>query len=85
MEINIQEWIDKLTASNIKEDLLHLEILHFYHHNPGTIDDIDGIARRLGRDPESVGKCIEDFVKIKLLSKVKVGNRELIMISAEEA
>jgi len=85
MEINIQEWIDKLTESNIKEDLLHLEILHFYHHNPGTIDDVEGIARRLGRDTQSVSKCIDDFVKIKLLSKVKVGSRELIMVSAEGA
>lgn len=82
MAINMQEWISKLAESNIKEDLLHLELLHFFNHNPGTVDDIDSIALRLGRDPEHVRKCVEDFVKIGLLGRIKAGAREVIMVLA---
>jgi predicted transcriptional regulator len=58
--------LQRLLSSDVKADLLVL-----FHKNPGLIDTMDGIARRIGRLASAVEAEIRDLVAMGLL-KVKI-------------
>ena len=57
--------LQRLLSSDVKADLLVL-----FHKNPGLIDTMEGIARRIGRVTSAVEAEIRDLVAMGLL-KVK--------------
>jgi predicted transcriptional regulator len=57
--------LQRLLSSDVKADLLVL-----FHKNPGLIDTMEGIARRIGRMTNAIEAEIRDLVAMGLL-KVK--------------
>ena len=64
-----------LLSSEIKGDLLTL-----FHKNPGLIDTIDGVARRIGRVGRAIDADVRDMIKVGVLSTRQIGAREIIYL-----
>ncbi len=59
--------IEKLIGSETKA-----ELLMFFHENPESNDSIEGIARKIHRDPREVEREVADLVELGLLHEVKL-------------
>jgi hypothetical protein len=74
--------------SNNTESILHVmlsskakgELLVLFHKNPGLIDDVDGIARRIGRRERAITEDIEDLVRLGILQTKDVGESKVIFL-----
>jgi len=64
-----------LLSSEIKGDLLVL-----YHKNPGLIDSLDGLARRIGRVGTAIQTDVQDMVSVHILGTRRIGGREIIFL-----
>ncbi len=64
-----------MLSSEIKGDLLVL-----FHKNPGLIDSLDGVARRIGRVGTAIQADVQDMVNIHILGTKKIGGREIIFL-----
>ncbi|MBI4257331.1 MAG: hypothetical protein HY619_00090 [Thaumarchaeota archaeon] len=73
--ISATETLSKLLSSEIKGDLLVL-----FHKNPGLIDTINGVARRIGTRSSAIEADVRDFVEIGLLKRKQIGTHETISI-----
>jgi predicted transcriptional regulator len=71
-----KELIKRLLASEVKGDLLVL-----FHKNPGLIDTIDGVARRIGRCDKDVEADVKDLVEIGVLNRKKLGQSEIVFLN----
>jgi hypothetical protein len=60
-------------STEIKGDLLIL-----FHRNPGLIDTIDAVARRIGRTARAIEEDIRDLLAIGILRTRKIGAYEVI-------
>jgi predicted transcriptional regulator len=67
------EVLDKLLSSDPK-----LCILELFHHNPGLLDRLEGVALRLGRSVSEIEKDTKDLLDIGILQRKKIGNSEVI-------
>lgn len=67
--------LNRLLSSEVKGDLLVL-----FHKNPGIIDTIDGVARRIGRTGNSIGNDVKDLVDLGVLERKQVGKHEAIFL-----
>lgn len=68
-----REILDRLLSSEAKGDLLVL-----FHKNPGLIDTIDGVARRIGRIAQSIEADVKDLVELGVLRRKQIGRSEVI-------
>lgn len=59
--------IEKLIGSETKA-----ELLMFFHENPESNDSIEGIAKKIHRDPKEVDRDVADLVELGLLHEVKL-------------
>ena len=67
--------LSTLLASEVRGDLLIL-----FHKNPGLIDTIDGVARRIGRTAAVIGSDIRELVNLSVLKQRKIGSSEVIFL-----
>jgi hypothetical protein len=58
---------------------LKVQIVSFYHRNPGMIETIEGLAQRIGSDPEMVRKTVADHVKLGFLRERNLGALKVIV------
>ena len=72
------ELMTRLVSSEVKGDLLVM-----FHKNPGIMDTMDGVARRIGRTASVVEADVEDLVKLGLLRKKRIGKLEVILLNRE--
>ncbi len=70
--------LNRLLSSEAKGDLLVL-----FHRNPGLIDTIDGVARRVGRTGDSVAQDVSDLVDVGVLRKSMIGNSEVLLLDRQ--
>jgi predicted transcriptional regulator len=70
-----QEILSTLLASEIRGDLLVL-----FHRNPGLIDTVDGIARRIGRTTISVTSDVRELLQLGLLRQKRIGASEVVYL-----
>jgi len=70
-----QEILSILLASEIRGDLLVL-----FHRNPGLIDTVDGIARRIGRTSITVNADVGELLQLGLLKQKRVGTSEVVYL-----
>lgn len=68
-----EQIIQQLLSSDAKADLLTL-----FRKNPGLIDTLEGVARRIGRRPNAVEVEVRDLVNLGILRKKKFGSQEAI-------
>jgi len=70
-----QEILSTLLASEIRGDLLVL-----FHKNPGLIDTVDGIARRIGRTTIAVISDVRELLQLGLLKQKRIGASEIVYL-----
>jgi len=68
-----RQLLDKLLSSDVKADLLSL-----FHKNPGLIDRMDSVARRIGRTASEIEADVKDLVDLGVLFKKRFGKSEVI-------
>jgi predicted transcriptional regulator len=71
----VQEILDVLMANETRADLVTL-----FRKNPGLIDSLEGVARRIGRSQSAIQQDIAELVKIGVLKQRKLGTNEVISI-----
>ncbi len=69
-----KDLLERLLSSEAKGEMLTL-----FHKNPGLIDTIDGVGRRVGKSKEQIEVDINDFVEMGILKTIKAG--KLILYS----
>jgi len=69
------EILSTLLASEIRGDLLIL-----FHKNPGLIDTVDGIARRIGRTTITVVSDLRELLQLGLLKQKRIGASEVVFL-----
>ena len=67
--------ISTLLASEVRGDLLVL-----FHRNPGLIDTIEGVARRIGRSPDNIQSDVRELVRLGVLREKKIGHTDVIFL-----
>jgi predicted transcriptional regulator len=68
-----------LLSSSNKADLLVL-----FHRNPGLIDTVDGIARRLGKKGSAIASDVSELAGASILQKKMVGRSEVYFLNREK-
>ncbi len=68
-----KQLLDRLLSSEVKADLLSL-----FHKNPGVIDTMDGVARRIGRTASEIEADVKDLIELGILFKKKFSSSEVI-------
>lgn len=58
---------------------LKVQIVSFYHRNPGMIETVEGLAQRIGSDPEMVRKTVADHLKLGFLRERNLGPMKVIV------
>ena len=67
------EVAQKLLGSDAK-----LEILALFHQNPGLVDRIDGVSKRIGRDVSEIEAEVKDLIDIGVLHTETVESSKVI-------
>jgi predicted transcriptional regulator len=70
-----QEILDVLLANETRADLVSL-----FRKNPGLIDSLDGVARRIGRSPSVIENDVEQLVKVGVLKTRKLGESQVVSL-----
>ena len=70
-----QEILDVLLANETRADLVTM-----FRKNPGLVDSVEGVARRIGRTQAAVQEDVAELVKLGVLRTRKLGDREVISI-----
>lgn len=73
--MSAEQILSTLLASEVRGDLLVL-----FHRNPGLIDTIEGVARRIGRTPASIQSDVRELIKLGVLKEKKVGGADVIIL-----
>ncbi len=73
--IDAKNALQQLLASQARGDLLVL-----FHRNPGLIDTLDGVARRIGRTGFSIEEDVRGLVSLGVLKMKKIGSSEVILL-----
>jgi len=76
---NGKELLQRLLASEVKGELLTL-----FHRNPGLVDTMDGVARRIGRSRPEVEADVKDFLDMGLLKSIQAGKMSLVSFNVEK-
>ena len=58
---------------------MKVEILVFYHNNPGVIETIEGLAKRLGKSVETMRKEIADHIELGVLKEKHVDHKVVLV------
>ncbi len=75
---SVKKLVEDLLGSDIKADLLML-----FHQNPRLIDNLEGIAIRIGRTSEAIEKDVLDLVRLGLLQMNPLRHGEAISLNRE--
>jgi predicted transcriptional regulator len=69
------EVLSTLLASEVRGDLLVL-----FHKNPGLIDTVDGVARRVGRTTIAVISDVRELLQLGVLRQKRIGSSEVVYL-----
>ncbi|PKK86208.1 MAG: hypothetical protein CVT48_02190 [Thermoplasmata archaeon HGW-Thermoplasmata-1] len=69
-KLGLKKLVEVWTDSDLK-----IEILVFFHNNPGVIDTVEGLAKRLGKTVDVVKHEIADHINIGILKERKIGDK----------
>jgi hypothetical protein len=73
--ISLGDMMDRLPGSPARGDLLVL-----FHRNPGLIDTVDGVARRIGRTGISIENDVKQLTSLGVLRTKKIGTLEVLFL-----
>ena len=69
------EILSTLLGSEVRGDLLVL-----FHRNPGLIDTVDGVARRIGRTTVAVISDVRELLELGVLKQKRIGASEVVYL-----
>jgi len=69
------EILSTLLGSEVRGDLLVL-----FHRNPGLIDTVDGVARRIGRTTVAVISEVRELLELGVLKQKRIGASEVVYL-----
>ncbi len=72
----VAQMLATLLSSEVKGDLLTL-----FHRNPGLVDSIDGVARRIGRTGTTIEQDVKSLVNLGVLKLKKIGTIEVLSLN----
>ena len=75
VKMSAAKMLETLLASEVTGDLLVL-----FHRNPGLIDTLDSVARRIGRTGSSIEEDVQTLVNIGILKTRKIGRSEVLLL-----
>jgi len=78
-ETSLHELMEKLMGTEIKAELLRL-----FHMNPGILDTVEGIARRIGRMPKDVETEISTLVELGVLRTERFGKLDVVSLNTSK-
>jgi len=78
-ETGLHELSEKLIGTEIKAELLRL-----FHMNPGILDTVESIARRIGRMPKDVKTEISTLVELGVLRKERFGKLDVVSLNTSK-
>ena len=55
----------------------------FYHNNPGVVETLDGLARRLGTTPEALRDHVQAHINLGLLHEKQVGDKTVLVFDRQ--
>lgn len=55
------------------------QIVVFFHRNPGVVETVEGLARRLGIHPDALRDDLKDHIDLGVLRERKVGDKTVIL------
>ncbi len=73
--MNGSEILSTLLGSEVRGDLLVL-----FHRNPGLIDTVDGVARRIGRTTVAVINEVRELLELGVLRQKRIGASEVVFL-----
>jgi len=73
--VSVSEVLSTLLASEVRGDLLVL-----FHRNPGLIDTVDGVARRVGRTTIAVISDVRELLQLGVLRQKRIGSSEVVYL-----
>lgn len=71
--------LSALLSSSNKADLLVL-----FHRNPGLIDTVEGIGRRLGKKGGAIAPDVSELASASILQKKTVGKSEVYFLNRKK-
>lgn len=74
-----KELVERLLSSESKGELLML-----FHKNPGLVDTVEGVARRIGRHEDQIVGDVKDFIEMGLFKESKAGKLTLVSFDQEK-
>jgi len=78
-ETSLHELMEKLMGTEIRAELLRL-----FHMNPGILDTVEGIARRIGRMPKDVETEISTLVELGVLRTERFGKLDVMSLNTSK-
>jgi hypothetical protein len=69
--------LQRLLSSEIKADLLTL-----FHGDPCLGDNVEGLARRIGRTPSAISKDLEDLLDLRVLKRKRLDDLDIIVLDS---
>jgi hypothetical protein len=73
--VSVSEVLSTLLASEVRGDILVL-----FHKNPGLIDTVDGVARRVGRTTIAVISDVRELLQLGVLRQKRIGSSEVVYL-----
>ncbi len=55
----------------------------FFHRNPGVVETMEGLARRLGTTPEALKEHVQSHLELGLLRERKIGEKTVLVFDAQ--
>jgi len=74
-KVSGSEILSTLLGSEVRGDLLVL-----FHKNPGLIDTVDGVARRIGRTTIAVISDVRELLVLGILKQKRIGASEVVYL-----
>jgi predicted transcriptional regulator len=74
-----QSLVDSLLGSDVKAQLLVL-----FRRNPGLIDEMEGIGRRVGRRKESLEAAMKELVEIGVVEQRRIGGTAVYSLNGRK-
>src|SRR5215467_8050161 len=75
-----------MSAAQMLETLLATEVtgelLVLFHRNPGLIDTLDCVARRIGRSGNAIEDDVRSLLDLGILKTKRIGNNEVLLLDS---
>jgi hypothetical protein len=76
----MRDEVERLIGTRI-DDLVKLELALYFQQHPSFVDRLEGIARRVGRDPRVVQNALTGLADCGLLECFELGSGKYVLYS----